>query len=74
MLLLINLYLLHISFNWIGLIFVKSETQRMGHEALLNNFEEGVVILDNEDDSINFVNQAAKSMKIMTGKQSLLSQ
>ena len=73
MLLSINLYLLHIAFNWIGLIFVKSETQRLGHEALLNNFEEGVVILDNEDDSINFVNQAAKSMKILTGKQSLLS-
>ena len=45
------------------MIYVEAEILRTGNEELLNNLEEGVVILDNENEEILFVNSAAKQFK-----------
>ena len=59
-----NLLGTHIILEWIGMIFVKSESIRIGNENLLNGLEEGVVILDEDTTNVHFLNKAAKAFKI----------
>ena len=59
----INLLVFHLIITKVGMIYVEAEILRTGNEELLNNLEEGVVILDNENEEILFVNSAAKQFK-----------
>ena len=51
--------LMHILFNKMGLLFVDTEILRTGNDQLLNDLQEGVIILNEESKKILFVNQAA---------------
>ena len=51
--------LMHILFNKMGLLFVDAEILRTGNDQLLNDLQEGVIILNEESKTILFVNQAA---------------
>ena len=54
-----NLFFIHIVMTQVGMIFVNSETVRVGNEEILNNMKEGVVILHEENDQVLFANKAA---------------
>ena len=41
------------------MIFVDAETVRAGNDTILNNMQEGVVILSETDNKVHFVNTAA---------------
>ena len=44
----LNLFVIHLVTTKVGLIYIEAEILRTGNEELLNNLEEGVVILENE--------------------------
>ena len=44
----INLLVFHLIITKVGMIYVEAEILRTGNEELLNNLEEGVVILEYE--------------------------
>ena len=48
--------LMHILFNKMGLLFVKSEILRRGNDQLLNDLQEGVIILKEDTKKVLFVN------------------
>ena len=56
----ITFVMIHICTTYIGKLFVEVGMLRTGNEALLNNLSEGLVIVDREDKSILFANDAAK--------------
>ena len=58
----VTLYLTmtHMIVTKVGFIFVHAESVNEGNEQLLNNLDEGVVILDKQDKNIIFVNKRAK--------------
>ena len=39
---------MHLIITKVGMIYVEAEILRTGNEELLNNLEEGVIILENE--------------------------
>ena len=44
----INLFIMHLIITKVGMIYVEAEILRTGNEELLNNLEEGVIILEDE--------------------------
>ena len=54
-----NLIYIHLILTKIGMIYIDAEVLREGNDSTLNNLEEGVVILKEEDLTIQFQNQAA---------------
>ena len=56
--------LIHILINKMGLLFVDSEILRTGNDQLLNDLEEGVIILNEDSKKVLFVNQAATKLLI----------
>lgn len=46
------------------MIFTEAEVLRQGNELLLNNLKEGVVILEEENQVVAFVNESAKNLKV----------
>ena len=58
----VNLFLYHVIINWVGTLFVRAEINRMGNEEVLDNLEEGVVLLADDDQSnmVRFANKAAR--------------
>ena len=56
--------LMHILFNKMGLLFVDSEILRTGNDQLLNDLEEGVIILKEDSKKVLFVNKAASKLLI----------
>lgn len=56
--------LMHILFNKMGLLFVDSEILRTGNDQLLNELEEGVIILNEDSKKVLFVNQAATKLLV----------
>lgn len=56
----ICLFLVHITMTQVGLKFVESETLRVGNEGILNNLNEGVVILQDKSYKVLFANKAAE--------------
>ena len=55
-------WLIHLCISQVGLYYVQSEILRIGNEQLLDNLEEGVVIQNEENLDIIFINQAAKQL------------
>ena len=53
--------LLHCSFSALAYLFVDAEVPRASQEELLNNLEEGVIVVEKDCSSVCFVNQAAKN-------------
>ena len=50
----------HCVFSKVGLMVVELSIYKDGHEGLLNNLEEGLIILDQKTKELKFVNRAAK--------------
>ena len=50
----------HLIITKVGKIFVESEVLREGNEQLLNNLDEGVVIIDEDSKDILFQNRSAE--------------
>ena len=48
--------------SWIGLKYIKAELPRESNERLLNNFKEGVIILNEEKSEILFTNFSARQI------------
>ena len=55
----INLLIIHLVVTKWGLIYIDSELLREGNQQLLDNLEEGVIILDETNLDILFKNKAA---------------
>ena len=53
----------HLSLAKCGMIYCEAEVLRDGNEQLLNNLEEGVMILEEDTPNILFLNQAAKKFQ-----------
>ena len=58
----ISCVFIHIIISWIGFKFVEAELPRESNERLLNNFKEGVVILNEIKSEILFTNFAARQI------------
>ena len=50
----------HIFITWIGKQYLRAEVLRSGNDKLLNNLEEGVVVIDETKDKIRFINEAGE--------------
>ena len=50
----------HCIYSKIGLLVVELSIYKDGHEGLLNNLEEGLIIMDENTRELKFVNKAAK--------------
>lgn len=60
---LFNFLCVHIALTKFGFLFVDAEVLRSGNEQLLNNLEEGVIILDETSNKILFYNAATHLSK-----------
>ena len=60
----LSLALLQILNAWVGRIYTDAEVLRSSNETLLNNMDEGVVIMEEESGVILFNNKAAKRFNI----------
>ena len=60
----INLTILHLIFTKIGWLYVEVEVLAQGNEQLLNNFDEGVIILNEASHEVMFANDAAKRIRV----------
>ena len=56
------LWICHVCVSKCGMIFVESEILRTGNEQLLNDLEEGVVIVHPDTLEIVFINTTAKAI------------
>ena len=54
---------MHCFINLCSLLYAEAEILRKGNERLLDNFEEGVVILEEGTGKISFANKSAKAFK-----------
>ena len=52
------------------MIFVESETVRIGNDEILNNLKEGVVILEDKSNQVLFANMAAERQFNVTANAS----
>ena len=60
----INIFVTHLVITWVGKLFAKAQVLKSGNENILENLEEGVVILDESDRSeILYFNLAATGCK-----------
>ncbi len=59
----INICIIHLIITKVGFIYTEAEVLRKGNDQILNNLNEGVIILDQEDLQIKFQNRAAKACK-----------
>ena len=59
----LNLLIYHYIISWVGYIYAKSEISRAGNESLLNNLNEGVVIVAKSVKQISFANRAAVNLQ-----------
>ena len=60
---LLNLFFIHLVLTKSGFLFIESEVLRRGNESILDNLEEGVVILEEENQEILYYNAAAAFSK-----------
>ena len=58
---------MHTIITWVGFIFVKAETVRIGNEQVLENFKEGVIMIEPSTKSVLFANESAKNFDIRLG-------
>lgn len=60
----INIFVIHLVITWVGKLFAKAQVLKSGNDNILDNLEEGVVILDGSDKSeILYYNLAATGCK-----------
>lgn len=64
----------HLVINWVGNTYMNSEVSKVGNEALLDNLKEGVVIMDQDNGTVMFLNEAAKRFNIRTDTPPDISQ
>ena len=57
---------MHCFINLSSLLYAEAEILRKGNERLLDNFEEGVVILEEGTGNVSFANKSAKAFKAAT--------
>ena len=55
---------MHCFINLSSLLYAEAEILRKGNERLLDNFEEGVVILEEGTGNVSFANKSAKAFKV----------
>ena len=60
-----TLWIGHLIIVKVGMIFIHAEILRAGNEQLLNELEEGVIILDTETKEVVFCNKAANRITFM---------
>ena len=61
----LNLWICHLVISKVGLIFIDAEILRAGNEQLLDELEEGVIILQAETKEIVFHNNAANQISCL---------
>ena len=60
----LNILVIHLVITWVGKLFAKAQVLKSGNENILDNLEEGVVILNESDKSeILYYNLAATGCK-----------
>ena len=52
--------MMHVIITAAGMLFVDAEVLRLGNDALLNDLDEGVIIVDEATNEVTFLNRAAK--------------
>ena len=45
----INVFIIHLVITWVGKLIIESQIYRSDNENILDNLEEGVVIIDDSD-------------------------
>ena len=53
---------IHFSFTKVGMIYLDAVIVQGGHEHILNNLEEGVIIVDEHSKEVQFINDAARAL------------
>ena len=48
-----------------SLLYAKADSLRKGNERILDNFEEGVIILEEDTGNVSFTNKSAKAFKAL---------
>ena len=56
--------MINLGANMLGLLFVNKEILQKGNENLLNESSEGIIIIDQENEMLLFVNTAAKALNL----------
>ena len=60
----INVFVIHLIITWVGKLFAESQVLRRANENILDNLEEGVVIIDDSDkNGILYYNRSATGCK-----------
>ena len=59
-----GLFLVNLLVKKVGQIFVESEVLKQGNTQLLDNLEEGVIILEDQTFETVFINEAAKKFQL----------
>ena len=58
------MWTIHLVINFIGIGMVKSELARFGHEQVLDNFKEGVILVEPDQNEVLFANHSARKLRI----------
>ena len=53
-------FIIHLITTACGMLFVDAEVLRQGNDSLLDDLDEGVIIVDEATSKITFINRAAK--------------
>ena len=56
--------IIHLIITMVGMIFVNADILSLGNEQLLNNLEEGIMILDEDSQEVIFTNNALKQLQM----------
>ena len=69
-----NCWIIHLIITKVGMIFIDAEILRTGNDQLLNELEEGVIILQDDTKEMIFSNSAANQISFVETSQTLGSQ
>ena len=56
--------IMHLLISWIGEVYVKSEVSRVNNELILDNLDDGLIIIEEESGELVFANKQAKRFNI----------
>mmetsp|Transcript_7417 Transcript_7417/g.8969 ORF Transcript_7417/g.8969 Transcript_7417/m.8969 type:complete len:113 (-) Transcript_7417:2337-2675(-) len=59
----LNLFIIHTVLTKMGMLYVEAEVLRNGNDQLLDNLEEGVIIVDETANDIFYYNSAAAGLR-----------
>ena len=60
----INHTFLYLLISWIGQLYVKSEVSRVNNELILDNLDDGLIIIEKYNGQLVFSNKKAKRLNI----------